>query len=111
MPIKSERLVPLTGATVSPAPAGYVCSQGVQLARHGADDPLVALPLSYKMPLPEANVVMPGGTGGNVVMAFPFSATAPQGPPPPPGEPINRSQPRFLKKIKRTSGGAGDRRG
>jgi len=108
MPLKSERVVPLTNQTISPAPGGYICSQGVQLARHGADDPLIALPVNYKMPLPEANVVVPGGTGGTVVMAFPLSGT--QGPPPPPGEPINRSQPRFVRRIKRTSGAAGDRR-
>lgn len=106
MAIKSERVVPLSAQTISPAPGGYICSQGVQLARQGQDDPLIALPVAYKMPLPFANVVVAGGTGGTVVMAFPFSL-AQQGPLLPSNIPPTL---RFTKKMKRTSGSAGDRR-
>ena len=85
MPIKSERVAPLVpdgSNPPSPATKGYLCSQGVQLARLGMDDVLVPLPVSYKMPLPSANVVVPGANGATVVMAFPLSACARNGPVP-----------------------------
>lgn len=75
-------LIPSLSNPPTPATKGYLCSQGVQLARLGLDDPLVILPPIYKMPLPFANVVVPGANGATVVMAFPLSACARNGPVP-----------------------------
>jgi len=76
MAIKSERLVEITIETGSMLMRAYLCSQGVELARLGMNDPLAFFNrLLYRMPLPYANIVADTGPT-KVVMAFPVSACA-----------------------------------
>lgn len=82
--IKSEHLVSLT--ITGGIPGFAMCSQGVQQARDGIDDPLTIAPFlsGYDEPIPEANVEFVSGTALRSVFAFPQAVPAPPGPPPPP---------------------------
>ncbi len=81
--LKSEKLRPtLSSAGGTPATLGFMPFLGVQLGRDGIDDPLVVLPASYRMPIPNANQPFASSWVYDSVLALPLSACAKVPPPP-----------------------------